>query len=90
MFVVAGGRSKSSSLILDLETLAWRNGPSFSSTVDTSYGAQFGNTFVVVENSGIYEFDPENEAWITRPETLSSSRADVTAIFVKDNIVSCS
>ena len=90
MFVVAGGRSKSSSLILDLNTFTWRNGPSFSSTVETSYAAQYGNTFVVVDESGIYEFDPENEEWITRPEALDRSRGDMTAIFVGDTIVNCS
>ena len=90
MFVVAGGRNDATSEILDLDTLTWRTGPSFPQVVDKSYGAQFGNTFVVVYEGGILEFDPENEAWINGPETLDTFRSEPAAIFVRDNIVSCS
>ena len=89
MYVVAGGRSKSTSEILDLDTLTWRVGPPMPMTVDRAYGAQYGNTFVVVHEFGIYEFDPENEAWITREETLDNGRRDTVAIFVSDNMVNC-
>ena len=90
MFVVAGGEEDFTSEILDLDTLTWRDGPRFPRIVDGSYGAQFGDTFVVVYSSVILEFDPENEAWITRPETLDPPRYDMTAVFVKDKIVNCS
>ena len=91
MFIVSGGRfEETTSEILDLNTLNWREGPSLPTEVQESYGAQFGETFVVVDESGIYEFDPENEAWIIWPETLDPPRSGMSATFVKDDIVTCS
>ena len=90
MFVVAGGRNKQTSEILDLDTLTWRDGPPFSSIVDRSSSTQYGNTLVVVAANGIYEFDPEHEAWITLDETLDPARSEVVPIFVSDRIVNCS
>ena len=92
MFVVVGGNQFSSS-ILDLDIMEWRDGPSPGSWCVDATAAQFGGTFVIVggrDSDGIYEFDPENEEFIERPEKLNSSRRDSTAVFVKDNILNCS
>ena len=78
---------------MDLDTLTWRDGPAPGDWYNNLSSAQFGDTFVIVGGSysdAIYEFDPENEQWIERPQRLSSQRRDTSNVFVKDSIVNCS
>ena len=92
MFVAVGGNYQSTN-ILDLDTMTWRDGPAPGDWYDNVSSAPFGDTFVVVggtNSDAIYEFDPENEEWIQREQTLSEERKDTGNVFVKNNIVNCS
>lgn len=82
--VVAGGDNGdfdlASSEILNLETMEWRTGPDLPGSLAAAASVPYGDTFLVVggyhinELDQIYQFDPENEAWIERTEKLETAR----------------
>lgn len=69
--------------------------------IDASTSVPFGDTFLIVGGksliksandiyfSDILEFNPTDETWITRPETVPNERSDLAALLVEDSILNC-
>ena len=98
--VVAGGDNfpQDKTKILDLATMAWRPGPNLPEPITAGRALQDGEaTFLIFGGwsvhsgsmSSIIEFNPSDESWFVREETMASRRHDSFVIDV-DNPFFCS
>ena len=84
---------------MDLDTLDWREGgrPPQDSLSDMGYASNGQTLFLaggargllVNYYDGILEWDPDNEVWLEREETLSQERGFLGAVFLTDDKVDC-
>jgi hypothetical protein len=96
--VVVGGYG-SSTEILNLSTLEWRNGPDLPVGIswDSGRSVPFGNSFLIVAGvqyvtiyiEDIYLFDEDNYEWTTLPQKLQTPRSFFPAVLVPENYVQC-
>ena len=81
--------------ILNLDTLEWSAGPALPEALGFATAVQYRNTFLIVGGSGstildtIYEYDAENDDWVSRPETLAVPRDNCAAFMMPDDAVDC-
>ena len=87
IIVVAGGDPPNAGVqIYNMDTMQWTtDGPRLPSPLKYGLTVPYGNSFLVVggrdglsetdDLDTILEFDPNNMAWITRPESLERPRA---------------
>ena len=80
-----------------MRDLTWRAGPPLPAPVSFANSVPFNGTFLLVggqdvDNAAyksILEYDVENEAWLTRPETLSRPKHDATVVLIDSETVTC-
>ena len=96
--VAAGGFDNDRVQIYDPDMNDWEFGPLMP--IDIRYGAviQFNNTFMIVGGdcvsqsrtlTEIYEYEPDTETWLLRPEELSIPRAHTAAFLVPNSYANC-
>jgi len=77
--------------IFSMETLQWRNGPSFEAFSDTST-VQVGNSFMAVGGEGsigVYYFNPESYEFEPFGRELLFERGDAILALVPNEIANC-
>ena len=96
--IAAGGFDNTRVQIFDPELNTWRYGPEMP--LDIRYGAviQFNNTFMIVGGdcvsqsramTEIYQYEPDTETWLLRPESLSVRREHTAAFLVPNSYAKC-
>ena len=95
--VAGGGLNRNSVDILSLSTMEWRAGPALPKAISWAQSVAFGDSFLLIgggDGGGyyydtIYEYDPNGEAWIERPETIHEAKYDFTAVMLDTTEVDC-
>ena len=82
--------------ILNVDTLEWREGGPTPGGINAPGYASSGRTVYLTGGSNpgdyydwILEWDPDNEVWSQRGETLSLERAYMGAVFLTDDKFEC-
>ncbi len=100
--VVAGGdggsRLLQSSEIYNTGTGVWREGPPLPDAFDDMASVQYEDTFLVIGGfdgsstrlDTIYQYDPNSESWVLRPERLASPRGAMGAVLTGPPLANCS
>ena len=89
--MLAAGTSQ----IYSFETGAWRTGPTLPTSSAFSATLPLGDTFIVIggkQRSGeglttVLEYDPVNEEFVVREETLSEEKWQVATVLVSPDVV---
>ncbi len=93
---MAGGSLSRYTEIYNTATREWREGPTLPQAITYSASVQYEDTFLLLGgyDSGlyldtIYQYNQTLETWILRPETLSTPKYSMAAIFASPPVAEC-
>ena len=102
--VVAGGYITKETMIFDIDTNQWRDGPDIpivasSLTCINMAAVQYQGSFIIAGGidwgsgilyANIFKFDPINYQWEVLPQSLSKARYFHSVLLVPNDFISCS
>lgn len=97
ILVAGGGSVTSSTESFNLNSKKWTIGPHLPKGIAFSTSVPFNDTMVLIGGevygeegyNSLYEYDPSNESWILRPETISGTKFKASAEVLGASDVSC-
>ena len=76
-------------LILNLDTLLWRQGPAACPIRLMPVNIPYGDTFLIASGTIIYKYSVESEGWDVMPQQMKRYRTEFAATLVPDDYIAC-